>query len=583
MADQLHPRFRESGTNAPPGIGNHENRPGEGVGRPRRDGAEDPDAHGVRTPTRKGVPDNSQARVGKQRRRSRDGGPLTDAAASELLEEYRRHLIETGNGASVVQLESKLARGFVRWLRRTGHPIRSIDDKVLREFRDERLTDCSYPNPAHEQSKAPRRVTSAKRFILFLEATGRVDHPGEAALGNDLLEAFVTDRAKLGYAPGWLSRARMYGGHFLGWLHMSRTSIRAIRRQTVDDFCQHDCVCRGCVRSGHSRTGREEDRRYVSPFVASLAEQGEIACEPDRDPCADDPEVLVGFATWLREQRGVGETTIRYRRRHILQMFSRLRWDPSRYDAAGIRKALERVFSGVSRDHAGQLSVSARMFLRFLSAKGACRAALIEVVPRFRRTALAEFPRYLSEAAVRRVINTCDCVTPTGLRDYAILLLLSGLGLRAGDVTTLRHAHIDWSNGRIIVSGKSRRQVSLPLPQEVGDAILAYLERGRPRVPHPQVFLWCKAPYSPFSHSGAVSQIVRRALKRAGVESPGGQGGHVLRHSFATQTLREGASLEVVGTVLRHKSPTTTALYAKVDFPALQAIAQPWIRSGDGA
>ena len=534
MTDRLDTRFRESGTNAPPGIGNHDDTLGEGAGRPGGVGAEALGAHVVRTPTWKGDPDDSQARAGERRRRSRDGGPLTEAAASELLEEYRRHLIETGNGPGVIELESKLVRGLLRWLVRTGHPVRSIDDEVLREFRDDHLTYCSYPNSARERTKAPRRVTSAKRFLLFLEATGRVDHPGEAALGNFLLEAFVTDRAKLGYRPGWLRRARMYVSHFLGWLHMARMSIRTIRQETVDAFCRHDCVCRGCVRSGQSRTGRKEDRRYVAPFVAFLGEQGVIPREPVEDPRADDPDVLVGFATWLREERGVVDTTIRHHRHRVIRVFSHLGWDPSRYDAAGVRKALERAFSSVSRNHAGHMSVSARMFLRFLSAKGACRAALIEVVPGFRRTALAELPRYLSEAAVRRVIDMCDCATPAGLRDRAILLLLSRLGLRASDVMALRHADVDWANGRITVCGKSRRRVALPLPQEAGDALLAYLERGRPRVPHPQVFVWSNAPHTPFAQSGAVSQIVRRALKRAGVDSPGGHGGHVLRHSFAT-------------------------------------------------
>ena len=161
-----------------------------------------------------------------------------------------------------------------------------------------------------------------------------------------------------------------------------------------------------------------------------------------------------------------------------------------------------------------------------------------------------------------------------GLRDRAVLLLLARLGLRAGEVAHLKFSDIDWRNGSIAVCGKGRRQELLPLPQEVGNALLVYLNQGRPSLRVPEVFTSVLAPLRALTRA-AVTQIVRSALRRAGVKAPV-NGAHVLRHSAATSMLRQGASLAGVGAVLRHRSPMTTAHYAKVDLDLLSEIAQPW-------
>lgn len=163
-----------------------------------------------------------------------------------------------------------------------------------------------------------------------------------------------------------------------------------------------------------------------------------------------------------------------------------------------------------------------------------------------------------------------------GRRDRAILLLLARLGLRAEDVRSLQLTDIDWGRGQVRLCGKSRRETRLPLPQEVGDAVLAYLEDGRPPVPEPHLFLRSAAPWTPFTESAAISKIVGRALDRAGIVGAPSRGAHLLRHSAATTMLRSGATLETIGTVLRHRNITTTAHYAKVDVDRLRLIAQPW-------
>jgi site-specific recombinase XerD len=155
-----------------------------------------------------------------------------------------------------------------------------------------------------------------------------------------------------------------------------------------------------------------------------------------------------------------------------------------------------------------------------------------------------------------------------------VILLLARLALRASEVAQLKFSDIDWSEGGISVCGKGRRQESLPLPQEVGDAILCYVNEGRPSLQAPEVFTTVLAPYHALTRA-AVTHIVRAALRRAGIKAPI-NGAHVLRHSAATAMLRQGVSLAGVGAVLRHRSPMTTTHYAKVDFGLLSEIAQPW-------
>lgn len=161
-----------------------------------------------------------------------------------------------------------------------------------------------------------------------------------------------------------------------------------------------------------------------------------------------------------------------------------------------------------------------------------------------------------------------------GLRDRAVMLLLARLGLRAGEVAALTLRDLDWRDASIAVCGKGRRHERLPLPQEVGDAILRYLRQGRPRLESDHVFARECAPIGPLTRA-SVTAIARSALRRAGVKAPI-NGAHVFRHSAATAMLRQGASLAGVGAVLRHQSPSTTAHYAKVDFGLLTEIAQPW-------
>jgi integrase/recombinase XerD len=273
----------------------------------------------------------------------------------------------------------------------------------------------------------------------------------------------------------------------------------------------------------------------------------------------------------MRENRGIMLSTLRLYKPTILNFLSEVKGDPSRFDSRMIRRFVLKCRQPSSTRNC---TTAIRMFLRFLIAEGKCSPGLDAAVPIVASWRLSALPRYLPPSDVESILNSCDLSTPLGLRDRAILILLARLALRAGDIVDLKLDDIDWSQSTIRVSGKARKEVQLPLTQEVGDAIYEYLSKGRQAYAGDHLFIRALAPLRPFT-SQAVSTIVLRAIRRAGVRSSC-CGAYVLRHSAATQMLRQGASLNEIGSVLRHRSITTTAIYAKVDLALLQFVTQPW-------
>jgi integrase len=180
---------------------------------------------------------------------------------------------------------------------------------------------------------------------------------------------------------------------------------------------------------------------------------------------------------------------------------------------------------------------------------------------------------------VERILECCDRTRSVGRRNHAILLLLARLGIRAGEVVGLSLDDIDWNTGQITIRGKGGKSAQLPLTADVGTALAAYLRHDRPPSANRKVFLRHRAPFVGFANPSTISTLVMRALKHAGVESAH-TGAHVFRHSLATSLLRQGGSLDEIGELLRHQSPNTTAIYAKVDVTALHALALPWPGSG---
>jgi integrase/recombinase XerD len=226
-----------------------------------------------------------------------------------------------------------------------------------------------------------------------------------------------------------------------------------------------------------------------------------------------------------------------------------------------------------SRGTAKRTVTALRSLLRFLHVKGIVKRSLVGAVPSIARWHLAGLPKSLEPAQVHSLLSSCDRRTQSGRRDFAILTLLVRLGLRAGEVAALALDDIDWRAGEMVVHGKGKRADRLPLPTDVGEAIVAYLRRGRlANAEVRSVFVRINAPHHALSTSG-VAHVVTSTARRAGL---GHIHAHRLRHTVATQLLRAGASLPEIGQLLRHRRVLTTAIYAKVDREALRRIARPW-------
>jgi site-specific recombinase XerD len=284
--------------------------------------------------------------------------------------------------------------------------------------------------------------------------------------------------------------------------------------------------------------------------------------------------LLSGFDQWMTTHRGTRQTTLSGYALYIKGFVAALGHDPEAYDARAVRAYLLE-HANRSRARTAQCAATAiRVFLRYLVATGQCNGALPNAVPKHAHWRLSSLPRYITNENVERLITSCQESIRTALRDRSILLLLARLALRAGDVAALELADIDWREGRIRVSGKNRCEFWLPLPQEVGDAIVDYLQNERPESDGSHLFVKSIAPTGPLSRS-VVSSIVRRAVERTGVDAPS-KGAHLLRHSAATEMLRQGATLAQIGSVLRHVDIETTAIYAKVDPRLLDAVSAPW-------
>jgi site-specific recombinase XerD len=278
----------------------------------------------------------------------------------------------------------------------------------------------------------------------------------------------------------------------------------------------------------------------------------------------------------MRRQRGTCDSTLDNYAVHLRELLRCVKDRPEALDARTLRAFVLEGSRTCGWAAAKKRTTALRTFLRFLIAEGHCASGLDGAIPVLAHWRLSTLPRYLAEADIERVIASCDRTAPVGMRDRAILLLLARLGLRAGDIVHLRLSDIDWAGAWIRVCGKGRRQARLPLTAEVGQALATYLQQGRPPTTAETVFVRVRPPLQAFASHAAVSVIVDRALARAEVARPSRGAAHLLRHSVATSMLRHGASLREVAAVLRHRSITTTEIYAKVDVTVLRTIAQPW-------
>jgi integrase/recombinase XerD len=383
------------------------------------------------------------------------------------------------------------------------------------------------------------------------------------------LDDFVTALAKAGYQKITIREFVRSATHLSRWLERRDQSLIENGVSEIHNFRRHLSRCR-CPGFTPSST------RYVRGaglFLRHLEDAGLITRQVC--PAPTQPPLLSGFCQWMRQHRGAKDATLEAYGRVILDVVRSLGEEPMRFNARVLRAFVLDRSPRYGRSKAKLIVTALRAFVRYLIAQGLCPIGLDGAIPTIAGWKLASLPRYLPADDVERVLASCDPTTAIGTRDRAVLLLLSRLGLRAGDVSQLRWRDVDWHQAEVQVVGKSRHAARLPLPQEVGDALLRHLTSAPAAALSDPVFLNTSPPLGRAISSGGISCIVERAITRAGIQAPS-RGAHVLRHSAARSLLADGASLQSIGVLLRHQLLDTTTIYAKVDFRVLSTLARPW-------
>lgn len=405
---------------------------------------------------------------------------------------------------------------------------------------------------------------------LFKSAAGVRELRDSCA--GPLLEGFACELCQIRYAEKTAREHIRAAEHFIYWIDRKAITLATVNDSCIDGFGRH--LVHGCRCPGYRCSPWINLQNGARLFLRYLRGAGVVTSSVSAQ-MTEEPVLLTEFQQWMHQQRGTSAATLQNYSRPIRDLLKSV-GDPSSFDALKLRRfVLERSKqSGWGR--AKSCTTGVRAFLRFLIAEGKCPIGLDASIPVLAHWSLSSLPRYLQSEDVERVIASCDRATPIGRRDRAILLLLARLGFRAGDIVGLTLGDIDWQHAWIHVSGKGRRQTRFPMTQEVGDAIAAYLQDGRRSAFTDRLFLRSRVPFRALSSHCAVSSIVARAIRRAAVKCPSRGAAHVLRHSVAVSMLRQGASLQEISVILRHRSTQTTEIYAKVNVNSLAMIIQPW-------
>lgn len=384
------------------------------------------------------------------------------------------------------------------------------------------------------------------------------------------VDAFAQHLSDDGYAKASSRYALQLVADLGRWLHRRKITAQQITSEHLGRYLQYRRRC------GRHRSG---DVAIVRRLFSLLLDQGIVAHSPPIEPTPAE-QLEEQFRLYLERERRLAPATVFhylvFARRFLAQRLTDggLRLDALR--AADVVGFVQREATRLHHPKRAKLMTAAlRSFLQYAHCTGLIGTDLRASVPAVASWSMASLPRALSAEDVQRLLAHCDRRTAVGRRNWAIMLLLARLGLRAGEVVGLALEDLDWEVGELRVRAYAGDWDRLPMPQDVGAALVDYLRHARPHCSSRRVFVRTRAPHRGFASSAAISCIVSRALERAGLDPPH-KGAHLLRHSVATQMLRQGASLAEIGELLRHRSPQTTMIYAKVDLDLLRPLALPW-------
>jgi site-specific recombinase XerD len=380
------------------------------------------------------------------------------------------------------------------------------------------------------------------------------------------LDAFAAELVKAGYKR-FTGQIRLRVLKDLGsWLEARGRGVADLDEQLVATYLKE-----------RRRKCRHGSRRGIRAFL-KLLRRADVIGAPAVVESSSADQLWLRYEAYLQRERGLASVTIDGYHPFVRRLLEEHpRASLHALGPAEVSRFVLRCAKEMSRARAKLLGTALRSLFRFLFREQVTRQDLTPAVLSVANWRYSSIPRHLDASQVERVVAAVS----SEARDHAIVLLLARLGLRALEIVMLELSDIDWRASEIAVPGKGAVRDRLPLPSDVGHALATYLRDARPRSSCRRVFLCSRAPYGAFSGSSVVSTVVARALRRAGIDDPPSHGAHLLRHSLATTLLAVGASMSEIGEVLRHRSPTTTEIYAKVDVTSLRTLAQSWPVQGE--
>ncbi len=398
----------------------------------------------------------------------------------------------------------------------------------------------------------------------------------EQDLRKEPLRTFIDELAtallEKGYPKRYLRSRFTVIGELNRWLIQKKIKLCNLNQPQIERFIQHRSKQTSMIERGEIAT--------LKFLFEVLRSHGCIPPpEPEKVYENEIETLLSSYNHYLIEEQGLSSSTISNYiprvRCFLLDLFISKPINLKTVCAQNIMEFVRKYANEHSSAENSLMVSSLRSFFRFLLLRGRITVDLASCVPSVANWEHARIPQYLSSQELENMLEHNKGDTPLKIRNYAILLLLARLGLRASEVVSLTLDDIDWEHGEIVVRGKGATRSRFPLPVDVGEALVAYLKKGRPACSTRRLFICSKPPLKPIGHSSTVSTIVRSSLKHAGLNPPN-KGAHLFRHTLATECLRKGATLPEIGEILRHRQIDTTAIYAKVDLAKLETIVQPW-------
>lgn len=396
-------------------------------------------------------------------------------------------------------------------------------------------------------------------------------HQVQMGTCSTFVSAFIEQQRAQGYAANSIKLSIRLINDYASWLDQRGTQSQSLSAAHATDYLNERWLYKR-RRRGDVSTLRAFDQ-LVAPDGYKVGAFHDALITPSR-------QVRLEFEHYLLHDRGLAVASIRLYGdtvgRFLDSFFADSAVQLDRLAAVDVIRFVTAEAARMQHPKRSQVMTTAlRSFLQYGRYRGEIVADLHSCVPTVANWSKSGIPRAISPVQVQRLLDACDQQSGAGNRDYSMLLLIARLGLRASEVVNLTLEDIDWTAGVIQIRGPAQRVDRLPLPPDVGAALVEYLRRWRPACTTRNVFLRSRAPRRALLGPGSVSCIVLRALQRAGIDSPT-KGAHLLRHSLATQMLGGGASLGEIAEILRHRNPQTTTIYAKVDLGTLQTLALPW-------